>query len=181
MRTVTHTPCEVRTWCDTVLTVQEPKRGQGTSAVFIARNRFAVLDKGSNQIVIKNLNNEITKKAPSPCATTDAIFYAGTGTLLCRSEDKVCYYSLPQRCFSQAPLEQHVQLHVGLYLSSVSFNSLQMVQCSAQNAALVSVQRLLCMSEAALLGPAPRNPAAVTGCLAVLALEAEVCGAGSDV
>ena len=69
--------------------VQEPKRGSGASAVFIARNRFAVLDKGSNQIVIKNLNNEITKKAPSPCATTDAIFYAGTGTLLCRSEDKV--------------------------------------------------------------------------------------------
>ena len=69
--------------------LQEPRRGQGTSAVFIARNRFAVLDKGSNQIVIKNLNNEITKKAPSPCATTDAIFYAGTGTLLCRSEDKV--------------------------------------------------------------------------------------------
>ncbi len=69
--------------------LQEPKRGAGTSAVFIARNRFAVLDKGSNQIVIKNLNNEITKKAPSPCATTDAIFYAGTGTLLCRSEDKV--------------------------------------------------------------------------------------------
>ena len=76
--------------------MQEPKRGQGTSAVFIARNRFAVLDKGSNQIVIKNLNNEITKKAPSPCATTDAIFYAGTGTLLCRSEDKVlCTLSGP--------------------------------------------------------------------------------------
>ena len=37
------------------------------------------------------------------------------------------------------------------------------------------------MSEAALLGPAPCNPAAVTGCLAVLALEAEVCCAGSDV
>ncbi len=71
--------------------MQEPKRGSGTSAVFIARNRFAVLDKGGNQIVIKNLSNEITKKAPSPCATTDAIFYAGTGTLLCRSEDKVCF------------------------------------------------------------------------------------------
>ena len=50
-----------------------------------------MLDKGGNQIVIKNLSNEITKKAPSPCATTDAIFYAGTGTLLCRSEDKVCF------------------------------------------------------------------------------------------
>ena len=74
--------------------LQEPKRGSGSSAVFIARNRFAVLDKSGNQIVIKNLNNEITKKAPSPCATTDAIFYAGTGTLLCRSEDKV-----PTACF----------------------------------------------------------------------------------
>lgn len=75
----------------------EPKRGSGSSAVFIARNRFAVLDKGGNQIVIKNLNNEITKKAPSPCATTDAIFYAGTGTLLCRSEDKVVMFDIQQR------------------------------------------------------------------------------------
>ena len=107
MRTGSCTPCEVQTRAHTLLTVQEPKRGQGTSAVFIARNRFAVLDKGSNQIVIKNLNNEITKKAPSPCATTDAIFYAGTGTLLCRSEDKVCYHSLQQRYCSQALLEQH--------------------------------------------------------------------------
>jgi hypothetical protein len=57
--------------------------------VFIARNRFAVLDKPSATIQIRNLQNEITKKCPPPCATTDAIFYAGTGTLLCRSEDKV--------------------------------------------------------------------------------------------
>lgn len=69
---------------------QEAKRGLGTSAVFIARNRFAVLDKASNSIQIRNLQNEITKKVPTPCATTDAIFYAGTGMLLCRSEDKVC-------------------------------------------------------------------------------------------
>ena len=62
----------------------------GGSAVFIARNRFAVLDKSSNQLLIKNLQNEITKKCASPAgAPTDAIFYAGTGTLLCRSEDKV--------------------------------------------------------------------------------------------
>ena len=57
--------------------------------MFIARNRFAVLDKGSNQILVKNLRNEITKKCAAPCASTDAIFYAGTGTLLCRSDDKV--------------------------------------------------------------------------------------------
>ena len=57
--------------------------------MFIARNRFAVLDKAAGAIQIRNLANEITKKCPPPCATTDAIFYAGTGMLLCRSEDKV--------------------------------------------------------------------------------------------
>lgn len=62
----------------------------GGSAVFIARNRFAVLDKSSNMLLIKNLQNEITKKcACPPGAPTDTIFYAGTGALLCRSEDKV--------------------------------------------------------------------------------------------
>lgn len=57
--------------------------------MFIARNRFAVLDKATNTIQIRNLQNEITKKTTPPCATTDALFYAGTGMLLCRSEDKV--------------------------------------------------------------------------------------------
>ncbi len=70
------------------LGAQEAKRGLGVSAVFIARNRFAVLDKASNTLQIRNLQNEITKKCPPPCATTDAVFYAGTGMLLCRSEDK---------------------------------------------------------------------------------------------
>lgn len=57
--------------------------------MFIARNRFAVLDKATSTIQIRNLQNEITKKCAPPCATTDAVFYAGTGMLLCRSEDKV--------------------------------------------------------------------------------------------
>jgi hypothetical protein len=69
--------------------LQDAKRGNGSAAVFIARNRFAVLDKSSNQLLIKDLNNEITKKAPAPVAGADGIFYAGTGALLVRSEDKV--------------------------------------------------------------------------------------------
>ena len=73
--------------------LQEAKRGLGTSAVFIARNRFAVLDRAANTIQIRNLQNEITKKCAPPCATTDAVFYAGTGMLLCRSEDKVGIYT----------------------------------------------------------------------------------------
>lgn len=76
--------------------VQEAKRGTGGSAVFIARNRFAVLEKSSNQVLVKNLRNEIVKKSALPIAT-DAIFYAGTGNLLCRSEDKVVIFDLQQR------------------------------------------------------------------------------------
>ncbi|CAI5484716.1 unnamed protein product [Closterium sp. Yama58-4] len=75
----------------------EAKRGAGTSAVFVARNRFAVLDKSHDQIVIKNLRNEVTKKCPPPVASTDAIFYAGTGSLLCRSDDKVVLFDVQQR------------------------------------------------------------------------------------
>ncbi|KAL6493066.1 hypothetical protein OROGR_032825 [Orobanche gracilis] len=77
-------------------TVQDAKRGIGGSAVFVARNRFAVLEKSTNQIVVKNLKNEIVKKSPLPIAT-DAIFYAGTGNLLCRSEDRVVIFDLQQR------------------------------------------------------------------------------------
>lgn len=38
---------------------QDAKRGFSAAAVFIARNRFAVLDRGANQLVIKDLANEV--------------------------------------------------------------------------------------------------------------------------
>eukprot|EP00897_Mesotaenium_endlicherianum_P007973 jgi/Mesen1/7203/ME000371S06296 len=75
----------------------ESRRGLGTSVVFIARNRFAVLDKSHNTVLVKNLRNEITKKCTPPCATTDAIFFAGTGNLLCRSDDKIVLLDVQQR------------------------------------------------------------------------------------
>ncbi|KAL7617104.1 hypothetical protein Lser_V15G00638 [Lactuca serriola] len=77
-------------------TVQEAKRGVGGSAVFVARNRFAVLEKSTNQVLVKNLKNEIVKKSALP-VVTDAIFYAGTGNLLCRAEDRVFIFDLQQR------------------------------------------------------------------------------------
>ncbi|CAH9067833.1 unnamed protein product [Cuscuta epithymum] len=77
-------------------TVQDAKRGVGGSAVFIARNRFAVLEKSTNSVLVKNLKNEIVKKSVLPIAT-DAIFYAGTGNLLCRAEDRVIVFDLQQR------------------------------------------------------------------------------------
>ncbi|KAG1362151.1 coatomer subunit alpha-1 [Cocos nucifera] len=76
--------------------MQEARKGSGGSAVFVARNRFAVLDKSNNQALVKNLKNEIVKKSPLPVAT-DAIFYAGTGNLLCRADDRVVIFDLQQR------------------------------------------------------------------------------------
>ena len=40
---------------------------------------------------------QVTKKCTPPCASTDAIFYAGTGSLLCRSDDKVVLFDVQQR------------------------------------------------------------------------------------
>ncbi|KAF8410525.1 hypothetical protein HHK36_003056 [Tetracentron sinense] len=76
-------------------TVPEAKRGNGGSAVFVARNRFAVVDKSSNQVLVKNLKNEIVRKSGLPLSA-DAIFYAGTGNLLCRAEDRVVIFDLQQ-------------------------------------------------------------------------------------
>ncbi|GJN09184.1 hypothetical protein PR202_ga27166 [Eleusine coracana subsp. coracana] len=76
--------------------LQEAKKGAGGWAVFVARNRFAVLEKSSNQVLVKNLKNEIVKKSPLPIAT-DAIYYAGTGSLLCKAEDRVAIFDLQQR------------------------------------------------------------------------------------
>ncbi|KAL8143768.1 hypothetical protein V2J09_016800 [Rumex salicifolius] len=75
---------------------QDARKGDGGSAVFVARNRFAVLDKTSNQVLVKNLKNEIVKKSLLPIAT-DAVFYAGTGNLLCSAEDRVVIFDLQQR------------------------------------------------------------------------------------
>ena len=75
---------------------QECKRGLGTSAVFVARQRFAVLDK-NRQILIKNFQNEVTKKCSPPHASTDYLFAAGTGSLLLRSEERITLFDIQQR------------------------------------------------------------------------------------
>lgn len=71
----------------------ESKRASGVTALWVARNRFAVLDR-SNQLVIKNNKNEVTKKIQTP--TCDEIFYAGTGMLLLREPDHVTLFDVQQ-------------------------------------------------------------------------------------
>jgi coatomer protein complex subunit alpha (xenin) len=74
----------------------ECKRGLGTSGVFVARQRFAVLDK-TRQILIKNFQNEVTKKLAPLYPNTDALFPAATGTLLVRADDRLTLFDIQQR------------------------------------------------------------------------------------
>lgn len=72
----------------------ESKRSSGLTALWVARNRFAVLDR-SHQLVIKNLKNEVTKKVQTP--PCDEVFYAGTGMLLLRDAEHVTLFDVQQK------------------------------------------------------------------------------------
>lgn len=72
----------------------ESKRSPGLTALWVARNRFAVLDR-SHQLIIKNLKNEETKKVQTPAC--DEVFYAGTGMLLLRDADHVTLFDVQQK------------------------------------------------------------------------------------
>jgi coatomer protein complex subunit alpha (xenin) len=73
----------------------ESKRGLGGSAVFVGRDRFAVLDK-SSQIVVKNLKNEETKRCVPP-HPVDLLFPGPTGCVLMRGEERISLYDVQQR------------------------------------------------------------------------------------
>ncbi|CAM9484536.1 unnamed protein product, partial [Ectocarpus sp. 13 AM-2016] len=75
----------------------ELRRGSCLAAVFLARNRFAVLDK-NRQILIKNFSNEVTKKLTPPHPNTDGLHFGGTsGRLLLRCEDRITLYEQQSR------------------------------------------------------------------------------------
>ena len=71
----------------------ESKRASGLTAVWIARDRFAVLDR-THSVVVKNLKNEVTKKLTTP--SCDEIFYAGTRMLLLRDIDGLILFDVQQ-------------------------------------------------------------------------------------
>lgn len=74
----------------------EAKRGTGQSAVFVARNRFAVLDKTNGQVLIKDMRNEVTKQFATPLNCTD-VFYAGTKNILITTSTSVVLYDTELR------------------------------------------------------------------------------------
>ncbi|KAK5743425.1 hypothetical protein LTR17_002600 [Elasticomyces elasticus] len=71
-------------------------RGSGTSAVFVARNRFAVFTASTQTIDIKDLSNATTKSLKPPPGTTDMVF-GGPGCLLLISATHVYLYDIQQK------------------------------------------------------------------------------------
>jgi coatomer protein complex subunit alpha (xenin) len=74
----------------------DTKRGQGTSAVFVARNRFAVFNQPIQQIDIRDLSNSTTKTIKPPHGTVD-IYFGGTGCLLLITPTAVILYDIQQK------------------------------------------------------------------------------------
>jgi coatomer protein complex subunit alpha (xenin) len=71
-------------------------KGSGTSAIFVARNRFAVFSQANQQIDIKDLSNSTTKTIKPPPATSD-IFFGGPNCLLLITATSVVLYDIQQK------------------------------------------------------------------------------------
>lgn len=74
----------------------ESKRGPGSSAIFVARNRFAVLNVSNQTIDIKDLSNNTTRSFKPPVGTSD-IYFGGTGNLLIITPTAVHLYDIQQK------------------------------------------------------------------------------------
>lgn len=71
------------------------KRGQASSAIFVARKRFAVFNQSSQQVDIKDLNNSTTNTLKAPAGTTD-IYFGGPGCLLYITPTSVILFDIQQ-------------------------------------------------------------------------------------
>ncbi|GAA6027118.1 hypothetical protein JCM8097_002404 [Rhodosporidiobolus ruineniae] len=72
------------------------RRGTGNSALFVARNRLAVLDRAGQSIEIRDLENAITKTIKCPVQTSD-IFFGGTASLLLSTPTSVVLFDIQQQ------------------------------------------------------------------------------------
>jgi len=78
--------------------VTDGKKGNCVGpAFFLARNRFCILDR-SKQLVIKNLNNETTKRVNIPLTDCTGLLDGGvSGRILVKSEDRVLSFDTGAR------------------------------------------------------------------------------------
>ncbi|KAL2000183.1 hypothetical protein VTN02DRAFT_3454 [Thermoascus thermophilus] len=106
------------------------KRGQGTSAVFVARNRFAVFNYPSQTVDIKDLSNATTKSIKPPAGTTD-IYFGGTGCLLFITPTSVVLFDIQQKKqlaeLAVAGVKYVVWSNDGLYAALLSKHNVTIV------------------------------------------------------
>ncbi|KAK4187857.1 coatomer WD associated region-domain-containing protein [Podospora australis] len=74
----------------------DSRRGQGNSAIFVARNRFAVLNTATQTVDIKDLQNNVARSFKPPHGTSD-IYFGGTGNLLIITPTAVHLYDIQQK------------------------------------------------------------------------------------
>ena len=72
------------------------KRGSGTAAVFVARNRFATFSTSTQLVEIKDLSNSTTKSFKAPPGTID-ITFGGTSCIFLISPTNVVLYDIQQK------------------------------------------------------------------------------------
>lgn len=71
------------------------KRGQASSAIFVARKRFAVFNQSTQQVDIKDLRNHTTNTLKAPAGTTD-IYFGGPACLLFITPTSVVLYNIQE-------------------------------------------------------------------------------------
>ena len=79
--------------------VTDGKRGSCLGpGVFLGRNRFAVLDRLKREIVVKNLNNETTKRVSAPLPNVDCLYDGGaSGRIILRADDRAVLFEVQSR------------------------------------------------------------------------------------
>ena len=111
------------------------KRGPGSSAVFVARNRFAVFNQASQVIDIKDLSNSTTKTIKTPQGTND-IYFGGTGSLLLLTATSVVLYDIQQKKqlaeASVAGVKYVIWSNDGLYAALLSKHNVTIVTKSLE-------------------------------------------------
>lgn len=69
----------------------QTRRGAGSCAIWVGRNRFAVLDKAQQQILVKDLSNQITKTIKLPTAVENIFAAPGSQILLATASSVILY------------------------------------------------------------------------------------------
>lgn len=108
----------------------ETKRGSGNAAIFVARNRFAVLNTSTQAIDIRDLSNNVIRTFKPPTGTSD-IYFGGTSNLLVITPTAVHLYDIQQKKSTAALSVNGVKYVVwsndGLYAALLSKHNVTIV------------------------------------------------------